>query len=60
MRDVTAGCLPPSIITAAVKQTGPVVRRAEIKLAAALGRVVGKAEGPGVTLVCHVLTASPR
>ena len=36
MHDVTAGCLPPSIITAAVKQTGPVVRRAEIKVAAAL------------------------
>lgn len=58
MFDVTVGSLPPSIITAA-KSSGPAVGRAEIKVAAALERVVGKAEGSRFKLVCHALTAVP-
>lgn len=55
---MTVGSLPPSIITAAVKRAGPVVGRAEIKVATALERVVGKAEGCREMPVRHGLTAS--
>lgn len=54
---MTVGSLPPSIITAAVKRAGPVVGRAEIKVATALERVVGKAEGCREMPVRHGLTA---
>ena len=54
---MTVGSLPPSIITAAVKRAGPVVGRAEIKVATALVRVVGKAEGCKEMPVSPVLTA---